>query len=142
MIYGITLILLGLLAIPSLVLAKKPDAKALFDKIAPYQGWIGVIFAIWGLWSLLNCFLNLGWLGAAPILWITWLVVSVVETALGFILGYGLLSKHALSKNAAAAAKGEQLLQKLLPLQGKLGILAIVLGAWMVIASLLFAVAA
>ena len=35
MIYGITLILLGCLAIPSLILAKKPDAKALFDTIAP-----------------------------------------------------------------------------------------------------------
>lgn len=141
MIYGITLILLGLLAIPSLILSKKPDAQQWFDKIAPYQGWIGLIFAIWGIWGIISCFLSIGWLSHWPIYWITWLLVSVVEAALGFILGYGLISKYALSKNAAAAEKGEQVLAKLMPLQGKLGIVAIVLGIWQIISSFIWAVA-
>lgn len=130
MIYGITLILLGLLAVPSLLLAKKPNAKELFDKVAPYQGWIGVVFAFWGLWGIISAVLNLGYLTSFPIYWATWLAVSVVEAALGFILGYGLIAKHALSKNPTAAAKGEELLARLTPLQGKLGIAAIVLGIW------------
>jgi len=141
MIYGITLIILGLLAVPSLLLSKKPNAKELFDKVAPYQGWIGVVFAFWGLWGIISAVLNIGWLTSAPIYWISWLAVSVVEAALGFILGYGLIAKHALSKNAQAAQKGEELLAKLTPLQGKLGIFAIVLGVWQVIASILWAVA-
>lgn len=140
MIYGITLIILGLLAIPSLLLEKKPDAKEWFDKIAPYQGWIGVVFAIWGLWGIISCFLNIGWISHWPIYWITWLLVSVVEFALGFILGYGLIAKHALSKNEQAAEKGEQLLAKLIPWQGKLGIVAIVLGIWQIISSILWRV--
>jgi len=138
MIYGITLILLGLLAIPSLVLAKKPDAKELFDKVAPYQGWIGLVFAIWGLWGIISCILNIGYLTDWPIYWITWLTVSVVEAGLGFILGYGMISKYALSKNPQAAEKGEQLLKKLMPLQGTLGIVAIGLGIWMVISSIIW----
>lgn len=141
MIYGITLIILGLLAVPSLLLSKKPNAKELFDKVAPYQGWIGVIFAIWGVWGIISAVLNLSWLTAAPIYWVSWLAVSVVEAALGFILGYGLIAKHALSKNPQAAQKGEELLAKLTPLQGKLGIFAIILGAWQIVASILWAVA-
>ena len=138
MIYGITLIILGLLAVPSLLLSKKPNAKELFDKIAPYQGWIGIVFAIWGIFGIINCLLNLSMLGSAPIYWISWLLVSIVEAALGFILGYSLISKYALSKNANAAEKGEKLLTKLMPLQGKLGIIAIVLGLWQIIASILW----
>lgn len=138
MIYGITLILLGLLAVPSLLLSKKPNAKELFDKLAPFQGWIGVVFAFWGIWGIISAILNLGLLGTFPIYWVTWLAVSVVEAALGFILGYGLIAKHALSKNPQAAAKGEQLLAKLTPLQGKLGIAAIILGIWYIVSYLLF----
>jgi len=141
MIYGITLIILGLLAVPSLLLSKKPDAKEMFEKIAPYQGWIGVVFAFWGIWGIISALLNLSMIGSWPIYWATWLLVSVVEAALGFILGYGLIAKHALSKNAQAAAKGEELLAKLTPLQGKLGIVAIVLGIWQVISSIIWTVA-
>lgn len=141
MIYGITLILLGLLAVPSLLLSKKPNAKELFDKVAPYQGWIGVVFAIWGVWGIISAVLGIGLLATIPVYWVTWLLVSVVEAALGFILGYGLIAKHALSKNAAAAEKGEMLLAKLTPLQGKLGIFAIILGIWYFVSYFLWFVA-
>ena len=141
MIYGISLIILGLLAIPSLILSKKPDAKELFDKIAPYQGWIGFVFAIWGIWGIISCILSISWISIWPIYWITWLLVAVIEAALGFILGYGLISKYALSKNPQAAEKGEQLLAKLIPLQGKLGIVAIILGIWQIITSIIWVVA-
>lgn len=130
MIYGITLILLGILAVPSLLLSKKPNAKELLDKIVPYQGWIGVVFAFWGVWGIISAILNLGWLTTFPIYWITFLLVSIVEAGLGFILGYGLIAKYVLSKNEQAAEKGKQLLAKLTPLQGTLGIAAIVLGIW------------
>ncbi len=142
MIYGITLIILGCLAIPSLILSKRPDAKVAFDKIAPYQGVIGIIFALWGIWGIIQCFMYISLLTAVPVLWIIWLIVSIVEAALGFILGYGLISKNLLSKNATAAAKGEQLLQKLLPFQGKLGIVAIILGIIQIIASIVYTVGA
>ncbi len=129
LIYGLTLIFLGLLAVPSLILSKKPDAKALFDKVAPYQGWIGVIFCLWGIWGIIDSLLNISpLLSLVPFLWIIWFVGTVLMALLGFILGFGLIKKHALSKNPAADAKGEAFLKKLLPLQGMLGILAIVVG--------------
>ncbi|MDO6491585.1 MULTISPECIES: hypothetical protein [unclassified Cellulophaga] len=138
MIFGITLIILGILAAPSLLLSKKPNAQELLDKITPYQGWIGLVFCFWGVWGIISSILNLGWLTTYPIYWITWIAVSALLAALGFILGYGMINKLLLSKNEEAKAKGEALLAKLRPLQGKLGIAAIALGVWQIISSLLF----
>ncbi|WBU88916.1 hypothetical protein [Cellulophaga omnivescoria] len=138
MIFGITLILLGILAAPSLLLSKKPNAQELLDKITPYQGWIGLAFCIWGVWGIISCILRLGILTTSPIYWITWLAVNVLLAALGFILGYGMINKHLLAKNEEAKAKGEVLLAKLRPLQGKLGMAAIALGIWQIVTSILF----
>ena len=139
MIYGILLVVLGLLAVPSLILSKKPNAKELFDKVAPIQGWVGIVFAIWGIWGIISAILNLNWLTVAPVYWVTYLLVAVVEAVLGFILGYGLIQKYALGKNEKAKEKGEQVLKKLLPLQGTFGIIAIVLGIWQIVASIIWA---
>ncbi len=138
MIYGITLAVLGVLATPSLLLSKKPNAKEILNKITPYQGWIGLVFCIWGVWGIIQAILSLGLLGSQPIWWITWIANSTLEASLGFLLGYGMISKLILSKNEAAKEKGELLLQKLSPLQGRLGLIAIILGIWSIIASVLF----
>lgn len=138
MIYGITLIILGILAAPSLLLSKKPNAKELLNKITPYQGWIGLLFCFWGAWGVIQAILNIGLLGDSPIWWITWISSSSVEAILGFILGYGMINKILLSKNEESKKKGEQLLAKLAPIQGKLGLIGIFMGIWVIIASILF----
>ncbi|HHC80973.1 MAG TPA: hypothetical protein ENK46_13910 [Flavobacteriia bacterium] len=140
MIYGISLILLSIIAVPSLLLSKKPNAKELLEKVAPYQGWIGLVFCIWGVWGIITAFLHMGWLSAAPIWWITLLAGSVVEAGLGFMLGYGLMNELFLSKNEAAKEKAEMIREKIAPKQGKLGILGIIVGVWMIIASFMFAI--
>ena len=138
MIYGITLIILGILAAPSLLLSKRPDAKEILSKIAPYQGWIGLVFSFWGIWGIIQAVINIGLLGSYPIWWITWVAGSLVEAVLGFILGYGMINKLLLSKNEEAKKKGEQLLQKLAPIQGKLGLAGIIVGIWTIVANILF----
>ncbi|MBL6449384.1 hypothetical protein JMN32_23940 [Fulvivirga sp. 29W222] len=138
MIYGITLMILGVLASPNLLLAKKPNAKEILDKITPYQGWIGLVFCFWGIWGVIQAVLNMGLLTNWPIWWITWLASSLVEAVLGFILGYGMISKLLLSKNEEALKKGEQLLAKLAPIQGRLGLAGIVVGVWVIVAGILF----
>ncbi|MGB4774377.1 MAG: hypothetical protein WBP45_04335 [Daejeonella sp.] len=136
--FGITLILLSLLAVPSLLLAKRPDAAEMLAKIAPYQGWIGLVFCLYGVWGLIYAVLNMGWLTVAPIWWITLVAGSLVEAVLGFMLGYGMINKLLLSNNEAAKQKGEALLAKLAPMQGKLGIAGICVGVWMIVASIMF----
>lgn len=141
MIWGISLILLSIIAVPSLILAKKPNAKELLEKIEPYQGWVGIVFCFWGIWGIITAVLNIGWLTASPIWWITFLAGNIVSAVLGFMLGFGLINKYFLSKNDAAKTKAEELRTKIAPKQGKLGIIGIIVGIWMIAASFLYAVA-
>lgn len=140
MIYGITLVLLSIIAVPSLVLSKKPNAKELLEKIEPYQGWIGLVFCFWGIWGIVTSILNIGWLTTAPIWWITLLAGSIVEATLGFMLGFGLINKLFLGKNEKAKEKAAEIRSKIAPKQGKLGILGIIVGVWMIAASFLFTI--
>ncbi|MFC5046769.1 hypothetical protein ACFSTE_09840 [Aquimarina hainanensis] len=138
MTWGITLIILSILAVPSLLLSKKPNAKELLDKIEPYQGWIGLVFCFWGVWGVISAILNIGWLTTHPIWWVTLLAGNLVEAVLGFLLGFGMINKLVLSKNEAAKEKALQLRAKLAPMQGKLGMLGLIVGVWMIVAYILF----
>ncbi|WP_343488396.1 hypothetical protein [Allomuricauda sp. d1] len=140
MIYGISLVLLSIIAVPSLILSKKPNAKELLEKIEPYQGWIGLIFCFWGAWGIISSILNLGLLTTAPIWWITLAAGSVVEVTLGFMLGSGLFNKLFLGKSPEAQQKAAELRAKIAPKQGKLGVLGIIVGVWMIVASFLFTI--
>jgi len=138
MIFGITLILLSIIAVPSLVLSKKPNAKELLEKIEPYQGWIGLIFCLYGVWGIIFSILNIAWLTKYPIWWGTLLTVNIIQAALGFMLGFSLINKYILSKNDTVKDNAIILREKLAPKQGKLGLLGLGLGLWMIVANILF----
>ncbi|MET2984610.1 hypothetical protein [Aureibaculum conchae] len=138
MIYGISLVLLSIIAVPSLILSKKPNAAELLAKVEPYQGWIGLVFCFWGIWGIISAFLNMDWLTSAPIWWITLLAGSVVEAGLGFMLGYGQINKLFLGNNPKAQEKAAMIREKIAPKQGKLGVLGLIVGAWMIVASFMF----
>jgi hypothetical protein len=127
MFYGIWLAVLGILGASNLIISRKPDAKELIAKLAPYQGWIGAISALGGAWIIVSAILNLGMLGRAPIAWITLLAngVGVLKT---FI------------KSPAANERMDQTIAKLAPYQGTLGLIALGLGVWAVICGILFAI--
>ena len=135
MLYGLWLIVLGALAVPNLIL-RKPELKSTLDKITPYQGWIGAISALWGLWGIIFSVLNLSWLTSAPIWWMTLTANNVLVFALGMLLGIGTLKTFI--KNAEAQKRMDQTVVKLAPYQGTFGLAALGLGAWCVVASILF----
>ncbi len=137
---GISLILVGVLGAASLIIARKPEAKQLIDKIAPYQGWIGVGAALWGLTWVTNAVLSLGWLAYQPIYWIIYLVAGVLQTALGILLGINTLKMFV--KQPAAVEKMDKLVAKLAPKQGILGFAAIGTGMFMIVAGFVFTVSA
>jgi hypothetical protein len=129
MFYGILTALGGLLAASAFFVAKKPNAKVLIDKLTPYQGWIGVVLLFWGLWLGLHTIRLLG--SGISILWlVTWAAMAVVNTGVGFLLGFGLVTKYALSKNEVAMQKGQQIRQRLVNVQIPLGIAAVAVGVW------------
>ncbi len=139
LIYGIWLAVLGVLGASSLIIAKKPDAKELIAKLAPFQGWIGAISALSGAWGIISSVLHLGGLTAAPIYWITFLADSVLQFALGLLLGVGILKTFI--KNPQASDNMDRTIAKLAPYQGTFGLIAIGLGVWMVVAGFMFPIA-
>ncbi len=138
LISGIWLILLGVLGAASIIVAKRPDAEAAIAKLAPYQGWIGAVSALWGAWGIVSSVLNLGWLTSAPIYWVTFLASAVLQLVLGLLLGAGVLKSFI--KQEEAVAKLNQTLVVLAPKQGVAGLAAIGVGLWMVVAGFIFKV--
>ena len=119
----------GLLAASSLIIARKPDAKQLIDKLTPYQGWIGIVLFFWGIYDTINLIRFIGPLFQASLVRAIFFLVAVpTELLLGFLLGFGLITKYALSKNETAMAKGQAIRAKLAPIQGILGIVGIIVG--------------
>jgi hypothetical protein len=135
---GIWLAVLGVLGASSLIIARKPDAAQLIGKMAPYQGWIGAVSALWGVWIVISSILNLRWLSVAPVYWVTFLADGVLQALLGILLGVGVMKTFI--KDAPAQAKMDQTVAKLAPYQGTLGLIAIGLGVWMVVAGFLWTI--
>ena len=134
---GIWLMVLGILGASNLIIAKRPDAKEHIAKLAPYQGWIGASSVLWGLWILLWTVLNAGILMKWALLgFITLIAVGFVLVTLGLLLGVGVLKSFV--KNDQANAKLDDTVTKLAPFQGMLGLVAIGLGVWDIIANIIF----
>lgn len=127
------MIIAGLLAAPQLIAGRSKSAEETLAKIAPFQGWIGFVIFIWGVWLIISSILNLGWLTSAPIWWVTFLAMGVIQAALGLLLGFNLLDEYIFSKNPQSAAKGKELHAKLVPKQKLFGILGILLGIWAIV---------
>lgn len=126
LIMNVWLVLLGVLGASRLIIARQPDAKRLIARLSPYQGWIGVISALWGAWWIVTALLDLRLLGYAPLAWILWVGTGAVMLLLGFVLGIGILKSFV--KDSDANARADALLTKIGPYQGTLGLIAIALG--------------
>ncbi len=119
MLSTIIAILGGIIAASSLIVAKKPNAQELIDKLSPYQGWIGVVLVIWSVIGILASITTFSIIGIAT---------NAVEFVVGFLLAYGLISKYLLEKNETAKQKGQELRVKLIKYQVPAGVILIVLG--------------
>ena len=126
---GLWIFLLGALAVPNLVLARRADASRILGRITPYQGWIGLISAVWGLLQIIALINALTWLrgGVRGLFeFLLFAAFVVTQIGLGFILGIGVM-KHFI-KDAKAQAKMDDLLVRILPYQGTLGLVAMAAG--------------
>jgi hypothetical protein len=138
---GLVLIVLGALCIPSLVAQKSQNAKELLDKVVPFQGIIGLVAFIWGVWVIIQCVIDLNWIGwvfpRGLIRWITYGLNGVLLLSGGAILGWGLIQKNILAKAPDnVKAKAEESFTKLVAFQPKIGIVSIIFGAWVIISAI------
>lgn len=129
MLGGLITIAGGILAASGFIIKRMPNAQSLIDKIAPYQGWIGTLMFFWGVWETLHSLMNLSLLKTHALTWVFWALSGFADLAVGFLLGFGLITHYALSKNAAAMAKGQRIRATLMGVQAPLGVVAVAMGA-------------
>lgn len=137
LINGLFLIVVGALGASSFILGKRPDAKEMFDKVAPIQGWLGVVSAFWGLWGVINIILNLGVMLKMIVPFVIGLVGSISLFGTGFLLGFNLIATFTAKKSPEAAKKAEELRGKLVTYQIPMGFVCIGLGLLSVVAGVL-----
>jgi hypothetical protein len=134
LLFALLMIVAGVLGAAALIIKNKPDARELIGKLVPFQGIIGIVLLVWSLIMLIRILPYIGLLmqfaAFQALIAILALLVGIV---LGFLLGYGLINQYVLSKNAGAAAGGAGVQSKLATYQGPLGIVAVLLGLWMLI---------
>jgi hypothetical protein len=135
---GLVLVVLGVLAAASSLVARRPDAQVYIDRLVPYQGWLGFIACLWGVWIIINAILNLNWLNYVPGWWLTYAATGALIAALGLLLGYALLTKFIFSHSTEAVRRGEQVRLGIVPYQVVLGYAAILLGLWTIVATFLY----
>ena len=125
--FSILPIIGGLIAASGFIIAKKPDAENLLKKLAPYQGWIGVVMLGDGIWNLTSIGDIFRSISAAPLLGIGGLIVIFSLVFVGFMLGFGLIAKWMPGEGAAEKKMGE-IQKKLTVFSAPLGLASIVGG--------------
>jgi hypothetical protein len=115
----------GALAASGFIIARKPEAKDLLGKLAPYQGGIGVAMLASGVWNLID-----GTFGIAlkameysMLLGLTLLSMVLCELLVGFLLGFGLIAAW-IPGEGAAEVKMLNLQKKLATISAPLGLVA------------------
>jgi len=135
---GCFLVALSILALPNLFVSKKGELTPFFKKLLLYQGCFGLIALIVGAMALIQCALKIAVMGI-PILWLTDMLCYATLATLGFLLSYNLIYILFLSKGEKPEETPSKMRTSIMPLQGKISILGILIGIWSVMAAVMFA---
>ena len=130
------LVVVGVLAAPNIVLSRKPDLREWLDRLAPYQGVLGVVSIAGGLLMLIRWLLHLGALLQHLVYWLSFLANGLLLLALGLLLGVNILKP--LVKQPRLVERLDQLTEKLAPKQGTLGLVGVVAGIWLALLSIVY----
>lgn len=134
LINALVLIAGGILAVSSLIVAKKPDAQKLIDKLVPYQAVIGVALLVLGIVNLIRGLGNhlIDVLRLVPLFGMTYLAMCITSILLGLMFGMPQISKW-LPGEGAAEQKGMELSKKLAPYQVIIGLVGLVAALMMIL---------
>lgn len=132
-LHGLWLLAVGALGAATLVGRDRRGAR-LLTELEPYQGWIGVVSAVVGAWRLFWVLLEL------PVIrwfnhWLLRAADGALLLSLGLLLGVGVFRGWVKSPAGQTALDGWT--RKLQPYRERLGVTAMVLGAYLVLSALL-----
>jgi hypothetical protein len=111
----------GILACSSLIVAKKPEAKDLIAKLAPFQAIIGAGLLVLGVLHLVTNLDIFKAISMVPVMVLTILAMIFSAILLGILFGMPMVAKL----SAGGAAKGDEIARKFAPYQTLIGIVGI-----------------
>lgn len=116
----VTMIVAGALAASSLIIAKRPDAKQMMDKLAPIEGIVGIVALVLGLWNLID---TIGALSVvfSSVIGIIAFIGTLALIGVGFLLSLSILGKFMGQAGANIGAK-------LMPFKVLMGVISIIIG--------------
>lgn len=79
MLGGIITIAGGTIASSGFIIGRRPNAKELIEKLTPYQGSIGIVMLVCGVWELFGALIHLGLLGTSPLIWAFWTASATAD---------------------------------------------------------------
>jgi hypothetical protein len=117
----------GLLGASGLIVARKPNAREVIDKLVPYQVSIGVAMLILGVlnlvWVLLHGVISLT-TTSTSLYGLTMLVMTLTSILLGFLFGLPQITKW-MQGRGDAGHKAAELARQIAPFQGILGVIGL-----------------
>ncbi|MEZ4358655.1 MAG: hypothetical protein R3B48_00630 [Kofleriaceae bacterium] len=122
-----------ILALSGPIVARRPDARELINKLVPFQGAIGVALLVMGILSLLSTLDVLRGTSGYPILSASLLAVVGCSVLLGFLFGMPLIAKW-IPGDSPAEQKAAEISAKIAGFQVVLGLIGLIGAA----ASILF----
>jgi hypothetical protein len=121
---ALTLILGSVLALSGIIVAKKPDAKAMIDRLVPYQAVIGVAMIVLGVINFVRLLPSLADMMKANLLQnAAVLTVIGASVLLGALFGMPQIAK--LIPDPTANQKAVQISQRVAPYQVLLGLIGL-----------------
>ncbi len=121
----------GILGISGLIVAKKPDAKAMIEKLVPFQAFIGVGLLVMGIWSMLQVgpITMFRLISIVPLPALVIICGSYGSILLGFLFGMPQIAKW-IPGESSAETKAMELSKKLAPFQLILGAVVLFAGVF------------
>ena len=125
----------GLFCLVGLIIAQKPNAKDLFDKVTPYKGFVGVAMLALGIWNAIDFLPDVGKMFDHHLKLFAIAGIGVVFSlcVVGFLLGIPQIASW-IPGESGAEKKGVELSKKLVKYEVPLGIIAVVSGILMAVA--------
>jgi len=142
-LFGCLLTVVSILALPNLFVSKKDDFSDFFKKMILYQGLTGLIVGIAGVIGVVLFAMSIvtemeGVLLVLLMLWLTGMLCTALLAILGFLLSYNLMYTLFFSKGKKAPESLKKMRTRIMPMQGKIALLGILLGIWSIAAAIYF----
>lgn len=126
MLFPFALLFLSFIATPSLFIQRFSKLQDLYDKVKNYRITIGVVYLVYGLFSLLHILLHEG-------LDLLKLVAICCMILLGFLMGFQWIAQNILGSSPEAKEKIRIWYFQVSPYEGTIAIVALCLSVYFLI---------